>query len=52
MAADTFAAVEIVTPPGTTPFEVVTRSGRRVTVPCGFDEEHLARLLQVLDAGC
>jgi len=51
-AADTFVAVDIVTLTGTTPIEVVTRSGRHVTVPRGFDEEHLARLLQVLDAGC
>ena len=51
-AADAFVAVDIVTSPGTIPIEVVTRSGRRMTVPRGFDEEHLARLLQVLDAGC
>jgi hypothetical protein len=51
-AADTFVAVDIVTLTGTTPIEVMTRSGRRVTVPRGFDEQHLARLLQVLDAGC
>jgi len=51
-AADTFVAVDIVTLTGTTPIEVMTRSGCRVTVPRGFDEQHLARLLQVLDAGC
>lgn len=50
--ADTFVAVDIVTSRDTTPIEVVTRSGRRVTVPPGFDEEHLARLLRALDAGC
>jgi hypothetical protein len=51
-AADTFVAVDVVTSPETTPIEVVTRTGRRVTVRPGFDEEHLARLLRVLDAGC
>ena len=32
--------------------EVTTPSGHRVSVPAGFDPEHLRRLLQVLEASC
>lgn len=52
---DAFVAVDVVTLPLAMPIEVVTRSGHRLSVPVGFDEEHLTRilrLLQALDAGC
>ena len=51
-SSDAFVAVEVVTPSRATPIEVVTRSGHRVSVPFGFDEEQLIRLLRVLDAAC
>jgi hypothetical protein len=53
--SDAFVAVDVLTSPPATPIEVVTRSGHRVSVPIGFDEEHVARLLRLLhalDAGC
>jgi len=49
-----FLAVEITDaapgPPAT--LEVTTRSGLRVSVPAGFDPEHLRRVLAALDAAC
>lgn len=50
--SETFVAVEVATPPSARSIEVVTRAGHRVSVPSGFDEEQLVRLLRVLDAGC
>lgn len=51
-SSESFVAVELVVPPSAQSIEVVTRSGHRVSVPSGFDEEHLIRLLRVLDVGC
>lgn len=47
---EAFVAVDVVTPPSATPIEVVTRSGHRLSVPVGFDEEHVSRLLRLLHA--
>jgi hypothetical protein len=54
-ASDAFVAVDVVTLPSATPIEVVMRSGHRLSVPAGFDEAHVVRLLRVLqafEAGC
>jgi hypothetical protein len=52
--ANAFVTVELTdstaSPP--TSLEVTTPSGHRVSVPAGFDPEHLRRLLQALDASC
>lgn len=53
--SDAFVAVDVVASTPATPIEVVTRSGHRLSVPAGFDEAHLTRLLRLLhafDAGC
>ena len=49
-----FVAVELTdatsSPPAT--LEVTTPWGHRVSVPAGFDPEHLRRLLRALEASC
>ena len=32
--------------------EVVLRNGMSIRVPSGFDDDHLIRLVRVLDSGC
>lgn len=49
-----FVAVELTDAPSVTAtaLEVTTPSGHRVSVPAGFDPEHLGRLLRALEATC
>ena len=49
-----FVAVELTDAAPSTPatLEVATPSGHRVSVPAGFDPEHLRRLLRALGASC
>jgi hypothetical protein len=49
-----FVALEITdtTPSIPVTLEVTTPSGHRVSVPMGFDPEHLRRLLRALEASC
>ena len=39
-------------PPLDCNIEVVLRSGMSIRVPIGFDDDHLIRLVRVLDLGC
>ena len=49
-----FVAVEFADAPSSTAtaLEVTTPSGHRVSVPAGFDPEHLRQLLRALEASC
>jgi hypothetical protein len=53
-ASGAFVAVELTdavsSPPAT--LEVTTPSGHRVSVPAGFDAEHLRRLLAAIATAC
>ena len=53
-----FVAVELTdaapgpAPDSAPPLEVTTSSGHRVSVPAGFDPEHLRRVLAALETSC
>lgn len=52
-ATGAFVAVEIAPASvSASPLEIVTRAGHRVSVPPGFDREHLVRLLEALASAC
>ena len=53
-AGRAFVAVELTDAPSSTAaaLDVTTRSGHRVSVPAGFDPEHLRRVLRALEASC